>query len=783
MPLAVGRKLGPYVIAAPIGAGGMGEVYCARDSRLNRDVAIKVLPEHLARDPQALARFEREAKAVAALSHPNIVVLHDVGADSGINYAVTELLEGETLRERLSRNALPWRKTAEIGAAVAEGLAAAHSKGIVHQDIKPGNIFLTSDGHVKILDFGLAQNCKAPSQEEETRTLTEVSPTIMGTIGYMSPEQVRGQRVDASSDIFSLGCVLYEMVTGQRAFSGKTATDIMAAILKEEPTPVADSGKSSSPELDRVIERCLAKSPAQRFHSARDLAFALRGLAASSAEQQPAAPAAGAARGRTWAAIAALAVILAGAGLYYWRSRTSGNIDSLAVLPFAISGGGPDADYLSDGIAESLMDSLSELPNLKVMPRSAVFRYKGKEADARAAGHDLGVRAVLTGRITQRGDALIVSTELVDVEKNALLWGEQYNRKLADALAVQQDIAQQISEKLRAKLGSEQMARAAKHQTDNPEAYQLYLKGRYYIQKFDTDNLKKGFDYFRQAIALDPNYALAYDGVTYYGELAEEQFLPISDIMPKAKEAAKKALEIDDSIADSHVHMGNVYVMYDFNWVASEREYKRAIELNPNWAPAHEYYGWLLTVLGRSDEAVAEGRRAEALDPLTPEISAAAGWWLYFGRRHDEAAAQLTKCLELDAGYPFCLWVRGLVYEQQGKLSEAVAEEEMLLKLDPGWSYALSESARVNALTGRRAEARKALTNLQALAKRGIASKYFIGVVYLALGDKARALDEIEEAYADRSPMIDFIKLDPQMDSLRSEPRFQELVKKLKLQQ
>jgi serine/threonine protein kinase len=533
MTLKLGTRLGPYEIVAPLGAGGMGEVYRARDSRLNRDVAIKVLPERLSQNPQSLARFEREAKAVAALSHPNILVLFDVGTHDGLTYAVTELLEGQTLRERLDALSIPWRKAVEIGAAVAEGLSAAHSKGIIHRDLKPANIFLTSDGRVKILDFGLARRQPSVSPEEETATFADAETeagTILGTVGYMSPEQVRGGTAEASSDIFSLGCVLYEMVTGQRAFRGSSAGDIMAAILKEEPAPMADSARQIPPELDRIIERCLAKNAGQRFHSAHDLAFALKStLTASTERQSEALPRPTRLRLALGLLVAVLVIVLAGAFVYR-KNRAGASIDSLAVLPFVNIGGDPNTEYLSDGITESLIDSLSQVPNLKVMSRSAAFRYKGKDADARTAGRELGVRAVLTGRITQRGDTLVVSTELVNVDDNSALWGEQYNRKLSDALAVQQEIAQQISEKLRLRLSSEQKTELAKHQTDNPEAYQLYLKGRYYASKFDTENLKKGLDYFQQAVALDPKYALAYDGISYYYALVEDLLIPSAEV-------------------------------------------------------------------------------------------------------------------------------------------------------------------------------------------------------------------------------------------------------------
>jgi serine/threonine protein kinase len=450
MTLAAGTRLGPYEILTPIGAGGMGEVCKGHDTRLGRDVAVKLLPAEFARDSGRRDLFDREARAVAALNHPNILALYDIGSENGLAYMVTELLEGETLALRLMSGALPWRKAAEMGAGIADGLAAAHSKGIIHRDLKPGNIFLTSDGRVKILDFGLAHRLapEKPAAGPEGETATLMQPetgTMMGTLGYMSPEQVRGESVAAPSDIFALGCVLYEMVAGRRAFSGGSASDILASTLKEDPARIEESGRQAPGEMQRLIERCLAKTPSQRFHSAHDLAFALRSILSSSGEK-PAAiepPPPPPKTSRLAVSIAVVLAIMGAVGLYYWRSVAGKSIDSLAVLPFVNMSGSPDADYLSDGITDSLIDGLSQLPNLKVMSRSAVYRYKGKDVDVRTVGKDLGVRAVLSGRITQRGDNLLVSTELVKVDDNTALSGQQYNRKLADALAVQNDIAHQ----------------------------------------------------------------------------------------------------------------------------------------------------------------------------------------------------------------------------------------------------------------------------------------------------------------------------------------------------
>jgi eukaryotic-like serine/threonine-protein kinase len=788
MPLVSGTSLGPYEIIAPIGAGGMGEVYRAHDTRLNRDVAVKVLPAHLASDAASLARFEREAKAVAALSHPNILVLFDIGSRDGITWAVTELLEGETLRSRLDGGPLPWRKAAEIGAAVAQGLAAAHAKGIVHRDIKPANIFLTSDGRVKILDFGLAS--EVPFLKPHEKTATNVGPgpeTLSGTLPYMSPEQVRGEETGIQSDIFSLGIVLYEAAAGRRPFAGTSAGELMAEILKEDPPPITASGRQVPPELERVVERCLAKNALQRFHSADDLAFALTSMMGTSQqglEAQPAAPPRARKRVLQWVIAAVAIVVLIGVGaFYYLRMAQRRGIDSLAVMPFVNASPSPEADYLSDGITESLIGSLSQFPNLKVMSRSAVFRFKGKETDARAVGRELGVRAVLTGRVTQHGGDLAVSTELVNVDDDSVLWGEQYNRSLMDALAVQNDIAHQIVDKLKVKLSAQQLTEMQRYQTANPEAYQLYLKGRYYAGKFDPVNLNKGRDYFRQAIALDPSFALAYDGLSFYYALLLDWFEAENDAGPKSLEAALKALELDPNLVEAHVELGTAHLFYDFDWPAAERELKRAMELNPNYAPGHEYHGWYLISMGRNAESLAAMRRAQQLDPLSAEIDYETGWFLLFSRRYAEALVELDKALELDPDLWVAYFFKGQAYEQMRRWPEALAalkKSEQILGDNP--SPPLAEEARVYALSGRRGEAAQTLDRLLALSKKTQVSKYAIATVYASLGDKDRAFATLDQAYDEHSFLLGFLKVDPALDPLRADPRFRNLLGKMKLQ-
>ncbi|MBI3697405.1 MAG: protein kinase, partial [Acidobacteria bacterium] len=668
MPLVAGLKLGPYEILAPLGAGGMGEVYRARDTRLDREVAIKVLPEHLAKDPQAMARFEREAKAVAALSHPNILAIHDVGSEQGVAYVVMELLEGETLRARVGRSAVPWRKAVEIGVAIADGLAAAHSKGIIHRDLKPENIFLTSDGRVKILDFGLARWKPKPSAPTDAAATTETEAgTVMGTVGYMSPEQIRGTAADAPSDIFSLGCVLYEMVTGQRSFARSTAPETLTAILNEDPPNLADSGKEIPADLQGIIHHCLEKNAEQRFQSARDLAFALRAAAGSGGAGVPAGPRGSRKRLNRSIWAGAAVVLLAGGSFFVWRVTSGKAIDSLAVLPFVNVGADPNTEYLSDGITENLINSLSQIPKLRVVPRNRVFRYKGRETDTEKIGRELNVRAVLTGRVVQRGDSLNIQTELVDVAADSQLWGRQYERKFSEIIPVQEEIAKEVSEKLRLRPTGEEQKRLAKRYTENAEAHQLYLRGRYYWNRRTTETLKRAAEYFRQAIDKDPTYALAWAGLAdCYALYGAYGVLPPPEAAPKAKEAANRALVLDDRLAEPHAALGLAKTVYDWDWSGAEREFKRSIEINPSYATAHYWYSICLGATGRLDEAIAGSKRAQEADPLSPNIGTAAGDMFYFARRYDQAIKQYRKTLDMDPNFPRAHWFLAMAYEQVG---------------------------------------------------------------------------------------------------------------------
>ncbi len=779
MTLATGTRLGPYQITASLGAGGMGEVYQARDCRLDRDVAVKVLPGHLANDPQALARFEREGKALAALSHPNILAVYDVGTDQGISFVVTELLLGETLRSRLARAPIGHAKALEIGAAVADGLAAAHAKGIIHRDLKPENIFLTSDGQVKILDFGLARPHLDAANQDQAEAATRTEPgTIMGTAGYMSPEQVRGQQSGASGDLFSLGCVLYEMATGERAFARPTAAETMVAILNADPPRIAGTARQIPPELDRLIARCLEKNPEARQQSARDLAFALRELSGSGARSEALPALAARSQRRAYAigmAVAGALAIALGLAFFLLSGGRGKAIETLAVLPFVNASHEPNMEYLSDGITDSITNKLAPVAGLRVTARSMVFAYKGSQVNPQQAGRELKVRAVLTGSVEQRSDLLIIRAELVDVADASQLWGEQYQKKLDDILAIEAEISQEISQKLRLKLTGEDRVRLARRATENTEAYQLYLKGRYYWNQNTPEGMRKGVECFQQAIDKDPAYARAYSGLAdAYSSLGFMAYMPSKEAFPNARAAATRALALDDTLSEAHNSLASVRYLYDWDWPGSEKESKRAIELDPGYATAHDFYSHLLIMTGRTAEAMTEIRRALALDPVSVRANSRLGVQLYFARQFDQAIEQFHKTLELDPNHPMTQNYLGLAYLAKSMYPEAI---EVMRKL-PGPPTRL---ALAYAQAGRSAEAKKLVDRLEEIAKTNYVSPADMAYVYAALGQADAAMRWLEKAYEARSPPMVFLKMDPRVDRLRADPRFQDLLRRVGL--
>jgi serine/threonine protein kinase/tetratricopeptide (TPR) repeat protein len=765
--LNAGTRLGPYEVVARIGAGGMGEVYRAHDTRLGRDVAVKVLPDRLADDAEALARFDREVHAVAALSHPNILALYDFGKDQNHVYAVTELLEGETLRGRIERSPLPWRKALELAIAIAEGIAAAHARGIVHRDLKLDNLFLTTDGRIKILDFGLARMDAPPVSQMETATFppNQTDPgTVMGTVGYMAPEQVRCLPVDTRCDIFAFGCVLYEMLTGRQAFHRDTVVETMTAILHDEPPDLAACGHEIPPEIDGVIRHCLEKNPEQRYQSARDLAFALRALLTGSDAGKSGARAGSPAR-RPSAA-----------------PRRSRAIDSLAVLPFSNASSDQGVEYLSDGITESLIYGLSQLPKLRVMARSTVFRYKGKEADPQEVGRTLGVRAILSGRVLVLGDRLVIKTELVDVTDGALLWGEQYSRKLADVLAIQEEISAEITAKLRLRLTGEDKKKLARRATSSTAAYQLYLKGRFHWNRRTEESFRRAIEYFLAAIAKDSNYALAHAGLADgYNMLGAYGLLPPLESYPKAEAALARALEIDDTLAEAHTSLAWTKLAFAWDWPGAEQEFRRALALNPSYATAHHWYAYLLINLGRLDEAATQMEAAQELDPLSPIITANVGYRHYFAGQFGQAAEQFHKALEIDPHFSVAHTYLGRLAERQKRYDDAVASFQRAILFSGSDSEFVACLGHAHAVAGRPDETRKVLADLELAARRRYVPAFHFALVHTGLGDADQAISWLERAFAERDGFLTYLKIDERLDPLRGDPRFADLYRRVGL--
>jgi len=799
----IGQTISHYRILEKLGGGGMGVVYKAEDTRLGRLVAVKVLPEELAKDRQALERFQREARAASALDHPNICTIHDIGEHEGQPFIVMQFLEGQTLKHRIGGKPLDTEQLLDLGIQIADALDAAHSGGIIHRDIKPANIFVTKRGQAKVLDFGLAKLAPEPRRVAEAIGVSSLptatgeehltsSGVALGTVAYMSPEQVRGEELDPRTDLFSFGGVLYEMGTGHQAFSGNTSGVISHAILERTPAPVARVNPDAPAELERIIGKALEKDRKLRYQNASDLRADLQRLkrdtdSARVATLGAVVPTAGAKpwwRRKTVMAAGGLALVaLLALAAWFAVFRARGEaIDSLAVLPFVNVGADPNTEYLSDGITESVINNLAQLPELRVMARSTVFRYKGKEADPQKVGQDLHVGAVLTGRLVERGDTLIVGAELVDVAKGTQLWGAQYNRRLADLLAVQEDISREISGKLRLRLTGEEKTRLAKRPTTNREAYQLYLQGRYQWNKRTEEGLKKGIEYFKQAIEKDPGYPWAYAGLadSYY-ILGYYNWLRPKEAYPRAKAAAMKALELDDSLAEAHAALAAVRRDFDWDWVEAEKEFRRAFELNPGYGSAHQWCANLFNALGRREEALTEMKKAQELDPLSLIINADLGRTFYFARQYDQSLEQFRKTLDIDPNYAIAhLWL-GQVYEQRRMYEAAISEFQKGISASGGSSYALARLGHAYAVAGRRGEAQMLLNQLNDLSKQKYVSPYDVGMIYAGLGENDRAFAWLERAYEERSVWLDFLKVEPSLDPLRSDPRFQDLLHRMNL--
>ena len=831
MPIPQGTRLGHYEVRSLLGAGGMGEVYLADDLTLHRKVAVKLLGADLISNEDRLQRFEREAYAASSLNHPNILTIYEIGTENEFHFIITEFIEGESLSQRLKREPIELLEGLEVGIQIASALSAAHEAGIIHRDIKPDNIMLRHDHVVKVLDFGLAklseQASAALDPELRTRVLQATAPGIvMGTSRYMSPEQARGEAVDARTDIWSLGVVIYQMATGRLPFSGKTNSDVLAAVIQTDPPALTTYAPDVPEDLDRIVTRTLRKDPEQRYQSVKDLELDLKNLRqhlkfetelkrsgdakrSSPAGRQATRRVMGSARtsaGRAgnqiqtkptarsilWkierhkrAALFILATIVAltitGAYFTYTRyaARGKAGITSLAVLPFANIGNDPETEYLSDGISESLINQLSQLPGIKVIANTSSSRYKGQNADPQDVARALDVAAVLTGKVLQRGDALSISVELVDARDRTHLWGEQYDRKATDVLAVLAEISREIVEKLRLRLTAGQQKQVATREQVNPEAYEFLLKGRFYHSKGGAENRKKALDYFNQAIAVDPAYALPYAELSNtYRALVSNSILDPKEYLPKAEAAAHRALDLDESLADAHYAQANLKA-YRWEWEDAEREYQRAIELSPNLAEAHRYYARFLSFMGRHQQALDQIKRAKELDPLSPAVYVTLGHILYNARQYDQAIEVLNKTLELDQSYSGAYWFLGYCYSAKGRYAEAINAYEKAIKMGQDAPATQIRLGSAYAQMGNRARAQAILKQLQ--TSKAYVSPFELAILYAALGDTDQAFASLEKAYEAHDVLFQTLGVSAEWDPLRSDPRFQDLLRRVGL--
>ena len=838
MKLEKDKTISHYKILSEIGKGGMGEVYLAQDTELDRKVAIKFLSDKFSKDSEKLNRFIQEAKAASALNHPNILTVYEIGKTEDTRYIATEFIKGEMLRDLLGKKeTVPLNKILKVGIQVAEALSTAHQAGIIHRDIKPENIMIRKDGYVKVLDFGLAKLTEKKDSEDislegETKALVKTNPgMIMGTVSYMSPEQAQGKETDARTDIWSLGVVLYEMLSGQVPFEGKTINHTMVSIMETEPKLL----ENVPDELQRIVRKTLTKEKNNRYQTARDLLIDLKNLKrdldiqgelersiipnkeeitqtgdeketkfinAKSAEETNVESdklktqnetkvtnassleyAVSQAKSNKLVSVMIgliLLSIISVVAYFAFFASNNDSIDSIAVMPFVNESGDKEMEYLSDGMTESLISSLSNIPNLSIKARSSVFRYKGKEVSPKKVGEELDVQAVLLGRVVQRGEDLTLNLELVDANTENLLWSEKFDRKMKDLVSLQSEIAKDVSNKLRLKLSTAEQEKVAKTYTTNSEAQQLYLRGRFHWNKRDVENFEKAIEFFKQAIEKDPNYALAYSGLAdSYALIPTYGRLRPKDYMPQAKRAAQKAIELDDTLAEGHASLGQILIYYDYDWEGAEREYKRAIELNPKYPTAHHWYSEFLLQKGAFEESIKEIKIALELDPLSLILNRQLGLNLFWMGKYDEAITQLKKTLDMDPNFTSAHLDLGDCYAAKGMHREAVESYAIIQKRLGFKEEEMTKFKNAFEKEGWRGYIQATLDFALEKEKVGYFHNSSIALAYAELKDKDKVLEYLNKGFKEREMDLLNLNIDYAYDFMRDDPKFKELVEKV----
>jgi eukaryotic-like serine/threonine-protein kinase len=807
----------------------MGEVYLAYDVRLGRRAALKVLPPRFTADQERVRRFQQEARAASALNHPNIITIFEIGHSNDTHFIAAEFVEGENAARRLATRGLKISEALDIGIQTANAIAAAHVAGIIHRDIKCENIMIRPDGYVKVLDFGLAKLTETFSSggaetEAPTQPLNETSPgMIMGTVNYMSPEQARGFRVDARSDIFSLGIVLYELLTGKLPFNGTSGSDVIAGILTQEAPPLSRYIGNATPELEWIVAKALAKEKEQRFQRAEELVTALKrakqqidfreekersdqdtvlgteSLGSGSGHASPTSKArrrsyetnrgiesgtstvvtkfgGSATRARNWALLAVplLIVALAG-GIYYWKSGHTHTTGSIAILPFTPVDGAAGTSLLADGMTQGLITNLSRLPKIRVRSLASVLRYRsGGPPDPRQVGRDLEVPVILSGRVGENPNGLSINLELIDTHDNSLIWGKQYDRKRADLGALQEEITREVSRHLQLDLNAKETAQF--------EAFQSYLRGRYFLGKRTAADLRQAIENFNKATELDDAFAPAYAGLAdSYNLLGTYGSLPPNEAFPKARDAAEQALRIDDSLAEAHTALAYYRHRYEWDWAGAESEFKRAIDLDPNYAPAHQWYSSFLVTMGHSDDAIAEARRSQELDQFSLIVNAQLAYILYLSGQYDEALKECQKIIAIDPNFFAGLRYAGLVYEQMHRYEDSIAALERARDLSNGSQVMIGALAHAHAKAGHPDEARRLLSDLVAVAPPRRPSSYEIALVYAGLGQKEQAFTWLGKAFTEKNEYLCYLLVDPRFDNLHHEARFNDLIRRIGL--